>query len=95
MKDGSGRCQVFFVSAGQGARGTTGDGAYVSGAVSTGATGEAAAAYVVVYRAEHLLGRYQEARHLPDGHLEIHLRELEQPGASAERCARVPACRTA
>lgn len=27
---------------------------------------------------EDLLGRGEEAEHLPDGHLEVHLRELEQ-----------------
>ena len=38
---------------------------------------------MIVYRSEDLLGRYQQARHLPNGHLEVHLRELEQPGRRA------------
>ena len=34
-------------------------------------------AYVIVYRPEHLLGRYQETGHLPYRHFEIHLGEFE------------------
>lgn len=34
-------------------------------------------AYVIVYRSEDFLGRYEEACHLPYCHLEVHLRELE------------------
>ena len=33
---------------------------------------------VVVYGAEDLLGRNHQGHHLPDCHLEIHLRELEE-----------------
>ena len=33
--------------------------------------------YVVVYRPEDLLGRYEQTGHLPYRHFEIHLRELE------------------
>jgi hypothetical protein len=33
---------------------------------------------VVVYRSEDLLWSYDQAHHLPDGHLKVHLRELEQ-----------------
>jgi hypothetical protein len=33
---------------------------------------------MVVYRPEHLFGRYEETRHLPDGHFKVHLRELEE-----------------
>ena len=35
--------------------------------------------HVVIYRSEDLLGRNQKTRHLPDGHLEVHLGEFEQP----------------
>ncbi len=34
---------------------------------------------VVVYRLEHLFGRDQKMRHLPDGHFKVHLGELEEP----------------
>ena len=34
--------------------------------------------YVIVYRPENLLRRNQQARHLPDGHLKVHLGKLEQ-----------------
>ena len=34
---------------------------------------------MIVYRSEDLLRRYQQACHLPNSHLEVHLRELEQP----------------
>lgn len=36
-------------------------------------------AYVVVYLPEDLLGRYDQAHNLPDGHFKVHLRELEEP----------------
>jgi hypothetical protein len=35
--------------------------------------------YVVVYLSKHLLGRDYQAHDLPYGHLEVHLRELEEP----------------
>lgn len=34
--------------------------------------------YMVVYRFEDLLGRNQQGCHLPNGHLKVHLRELEE-----------------
>lgn len=34
--------------------------------------------FMVVYGPKHLLWRYYQARHLPYGHLEVHLGELEQ-----------------
>ena len=33
---------------------------------------------MVVYRPKDFLGRDEEARHLPDCHLEVHLGELEE-----------------
>ena len=33
--------------------------------------------HLVIYRAKDFLGCYDQARHLPDCHFEIHLRELE------------------
>lgn len=33
--------------------------------------------YVVVYRPKDFLRRYEQTRHLPCCHLEVHLRELE------------------
>lgn len=40
---------------------------------------------MVVDGPEDFLGRNEQGRHLPDGHLKVHLRELEQSrqGASA------------
>jgi hypothetical protein len=34
--------------------------------------------YVVIYLPEHLLRRYYQAHNLPDGHLKVHLRKLEE-----------------
>jgi hypothetical protein len=34
--------------------------------------------YMVVYRFEDLLGRNQQRCHLPNSHLKVHLRELEE-----------------
>lgn len=34
--------------------------------------------YMVIYRSEHLFRCYYQARHLPYGHLKVHLREFEQ-----------------
>ena len=33
---------------------------------------------MVIYRPEHLLGRYEETGHLPDRHFEIHLGEFKE-----------------
>jgi hypothetical protein len=35
-------------------------------------------AYVVVYASEDFLRSYYETRHLPYGHLKVHLRKLEE-----------------
>ena len=32
---------------------------------------------MIVYRFEHFLGRNQKVRHLPNGHFEVHLLEIE------------------
>src|ERR1700722_17404609 len=61
VKEGSGRCHVFLVC--------------FCAHISSGRAGRQRATDVVVYRAKHLLRRYKQARHLPDGHLEVHLRE--------------------
>lgn len=101
MKEGSGRCHVFFVSVcvgvrlvrregkeeGPGRKGGCflGEEAYVSVrlflladsflAREKGEDGELS--YMVVDRPKDLLRRYEQTRHLPYRHLEIHLRELE------------------
>jgi hypothetical protein len=58
--------------------------------------------YMVVYRAKDLLRSYDQAHHLPDGHLKVHLRELEQAleetrhmKALVPRRRRAPECRRA
>ena len=33
--------------------------------------------YMIVYRSEHLLWSYDQARHLPYCHLKVHLRKFE------------------
>lgn len=38
---------------------------------------------MVVDRSENFLGCYEQRCHLPDGHLEVHLWELEQPSQTA------------
>lgn len=82
MKDGSGRCHVFFVSAGglsgtQQSMGTWKTSTFLGsvnwGVLSSGLRGS----YVIVYRSENFLRRYQKARHLPYCHLEVHLGKFE------------------
>jgi hypothetical protein len=48
---------------------------------------------MIVYTPENLLGSYNEARHLPNGHLEVHLRKLEQSFEKARHPESFIACR--
>jgi hypothetical protein len=47
---------------------------------------------MVIYRAKHLFGRYYQAHHLPYGHLEVHLRELEQALEEARHSYFIASC---
>ena len=40
---------------------------------------------MVIDRSENFLGRDKQRRHLPYGHFEVHLRELEQSGQQCQR----------
>lgn len=39
--------------------------------------GDSIESYMVINRLEHLLGRDQQGSHFPNGHLKVHLGELE------------------
>jgi hypothetical protein len=77
VKDGSGRWYVFVVCFYWEL-----DGAFASI--------ERDSAYVVVNLPEHLLRRYYQAHDLPYGHLEVHLRELEQALEEARHADFIP-----
>lgn len=48
--------------------------------------------YMVVYLSEHLLWCYDQAHDLPYGHLEVHLRELEQALEEARHSDLIAPC---
>lgn len=48
--------------------------------------------YMVVYLSEHLLRCYDQAHDLPHGHLEVHLRELEQALEEARHSDLIAPC---
>jgi hypothetical protein len=86
VNEGSGRCQVFFVSAMVScARWVDQDERwgyhYVSSvfksAVILCGTIWYVGTYMVVHGLEDFLWRNQQRCHLPNGHLKVHLRELE------------------
>ena len=85
MKEGSGLCQVFFVSVWWSiSKLSHGDDSgrrlpYASAwRGEQGVTEEVGCSYMIVYRLEDSFWRYQQPCHLPYGHLEVHLGELEE-----------------